>query len=111
MIPTIQRLHTTTHDSHGKQTRHIRAIVIAPTRELALQIGDATKDFSQRSNITHTVIHGGVSDKPQIKKLRSGVDILIATPGRLLDLIQQRYINLSRVETCILDEADRMLDM
>jgi ATP-dependent RNA helicase RhlE len=111
MIPTLQQLHTTTDDSRGKAPKHIRAVVLAPTRELALQIGDATKDFAQRSNIKHTVIHGGVSDKPQIKKIRAGVDVLIATPGRLLDLINQRHISLSKVEIFILDEADRMLDM
>ncbi len=111
MIPTLQKLHQTTDDSQGARKSSIRTVVLTPTRELAIQIGEETKQFAARTNLKYTVIHGGVSDKPQIKKIRAGVDVLIATPGRLLDLINQRHISLSRIETFILDEADRMLDM
>ena len=82
-----------------------------PTRELAIQIGESTREYLTRSNLKHTVIHGWVSDKPQIKKIRSWVEVLIATPWRILDLINQKHVNLAFVETFILDEADRMLDM
>ncbi len=111
MLPMLQKFHETHDDSKGKKEAKIRWLVLTPTRELALQIGESTKKYSKRSNIRHTVIHGWVSDKPQIKRLRAGVEILIATPWRLLDLMQQKHINLQHIETLILDEADRMLDM
>ncbi len=95
----------------GKGRRPIRALVVTPTRELAAQIQENVLDYGKNLNLRSTVIFGGVSAKPQIRQLRDGIDILVATPGRLLDLQNQRYIDLSRVEFLVLDEADRMLDM
>lgn len=88
-----------------------KALIIAPTRELAAQIGDNIRSYSKFLRISHTVIFGGVSQHNQVKALNRGVDILVATPGRLLDLMNQGFINLSEVEYFILDEVDRMLDM
>ncbi len=111
MLPMLQRMHETHDDSNGKKKSRIRWLIITPTRELAIQIGESTRDYTKRSNIKHTVIHGWVSDKPQVKKIRAWIEVLIATPGRLLDLIQQKHVNLAFIETFVLDEADRMLDM
>jgi ATP-dependent RNA helicase RhlE len=91
--------------------RHPRALVLAPTRELALQVGECIKDYARRVSIRCTVIYGGVQINPQIDRLKRGIDIIVATPGRLLDLIGQRYLNLSRIEFLVFDEADRMLDL
>jgi ATP-dependent RNA helicase RhlE len=93
------------------QKRPIRALVLTPTRELAAQILENVKEYSTFLKIKSTVIFGGVKQGPQVNTLRSGVDVLIATPGRLLDLIDQGYISLKDVEILVLDEADRMLDM
>src|SRR5262249_44832517 len=89
----------------------IRALVLTPTRELASQIGDAFATYGRHLRLRHTVIFGGVGQNPQERALRSGVDILVATPGRLLDLANQRKLWLDHVEIFVLDEADRMLDM
>lgn len=89
----------------------IKALVLAPTRELALQIGENFTAYSKNLQLSHTTIFGGVSQHMQVKDLQRGVDILIATPGRLLDLMQQGYIKLNHIEHFVLDEADRMLDM
>jgi ATP-dependent RNA helicase RhlE len=89
----------------------IRALVLAPTRELAAQIGASFHKYAPRGSVQSLVIFGGVGKGPQVKALRRGVDVLVATPGRLLDLMQEREIDLSHVETFVLDEADRMLDM
>ncbi|MCZ7684005.1 MAG: DEAD/DEAH box helicase [Sandaracinaceae bacterium] len=89
----------------------LRALVLTPTRELAIQIGESFSTYGKGLDLWHTVIFGGVSDKPQIAELREGVDALIATPGRLLDLMQQGFVRLDRIEVFVLDEADRMLDM
>ncbi|TPV93235.1 MAG: DEAD/DEAH box helicase [Myxococcales bacterium FL481] len=89
----------------------VRALIVSPTRELAAQIGESFGVYGKHLDLLHTVVFGGVNDKPQIKKLRSGVDILVATPGRLLDLVQQRALSLRDVEVFVLDEADHMLDM
>jgi ATP-dependent RNA helicase RhlE len=91
--------------------RHPRALVLTPTRELALQVGECIKDYARRVSIRCTVLYGGVQIDPQIDRLRRGIDILVATPGRLLDLIGQGHINLSRIEFLVFDEADRMLDL
>ncbi|MGI9464722.1 MAG: DEAD/DEAH box helicase, partial [Aestuariivirgaceae bacterium] len=88
-----------------------RALILAPTRELALQIADSIKIYGHHFNLRHTVVMGGVSQRAQVDALRRGVDILVATPGRLLDLINQRRLKLSECEYLIIDEADRMLDM
>ena len=88
-----------------------RALILAPTRELAAQIGESIKTYGRYLGLSHTVIFGGVNQARQVNALRRGIDILIATPGRLLDLMEQKYIHLNEVEVFILDEGDRMLDM
>ena len=88
-----------------------RALVLAPTRELAAQIGESVKNYGRYLNATHAVIFGGVGQHPQVRAIERGVDILVATPGRLLDLMNQRHVHLDQVEVFVLDEADRMLDM
>ena len=85
--------------------------MLAPTRKLAVQINESFGAYGRHTGLRSTVIHGGVGQHPQVRALRAGVDILVATPGRLLDLMQQRHVDLARVEVLVLDEADRMLDM
>lgn len=97
--------------SEHNRNRGPRALVLAPTRELAIQIGEEFQAYSKHLALRHTVIYGGVSQKSQISAIVRGVDILVATPGRLLDLIGQRQLRLDAVEFLVLDEADRMLDM
>ncbi|MGH4137686.1 DEAD/DEAH box helicase [Clostridium sp.] len=94
-----------------KGPKNIKALILAPTRELAIQIGESFDAYGKHMNLTSAVIFGGVSQKNQTEALKNGVDILIATTGRLLDLMQQKYINIHHVEMFVLDEADRMLDM
>ena len=106
-LPLLQLLNAETQPSKRK----IRALVLTPTRELAAQIGESITTYGQFFTLRSTVIFGGVNCKPQIKTLRNGVDILTATPGRLLDLQGQGIVDLSHVEVLVLDEADRMLDM
>jgi len=91
--------------------RKIRSLIVTPTRELAIQIGESFKSYGRHTGLKHTVIFGGVNQNPQTSSLQGGVDILIATPGRLLDLMNQGHLSLSNVEIFVLDEADRMLDM
>ena len=118
-LPTLQRLMNTPskdrlniiNNNKYKIIRKIRVLVLSPTRELAIQIANSFSMYGRYSGLKNTVIYGGVGQNPQVKKLQQGVDIIIATPGRLLDLIRQGYINLSHVEVLILDEGDRMLDM
>ncbi|WP_051938261.1 DEAD/DEAH box helicase [Ghiorsea bivora] len=93
------------------KTKHIRALVLTPTRELAAQIGESVETYGKYLPIRSTVVFGGVGINPQIAQLRRGVDILVATPGRLLDLVNQGKADLSKIEFFVLDEADRMLDM
>ncbi|GAB2527424.1 DEAD/DEAH box helicase [Rufibacter soli] len=107
-LPLIQRLHEA---GPAHPAKAIRALILTPTRELALQIGDSIKSYGRHTNIKHTVIFGGVGQVPQVQQIRNGVDILVATPGRLLDLMNQGLLSLKHIETFILDEADRMLDM
>ncbi|WP_029905085.1 DEAD/DEAH box helicase [Prevotella sp. 10(H)] len=107
-IPIIQQLDQS--QPQGKQ-RNIQALILTPTRELAIQIDECFSDYSRYTNLRHTVIFGGVNQNPQVEKLKRGTDILIATPGRLLDLIKQKHINLNHIRHFVLDEADRMLDM
>src|SRR5579859_6277801 len=98
----------------GAQTgtsRAPRALVLTPTRELAAQVAQSARDYGKYMQLRTYQVFGGVSINPQISALRSGCDILVATPGRLLDLAQQRCVDLSRVQVLVLDEADRMLDM
>ncbi len=91
--------------------RHPRALVLTPTRELALQVGESIKAYARRVSMRCTVVHGGIRINPQIDRLKRGIDILVATPGRLLDLAGQRHLNLSCIEFLVFDEADRMLDL
>lgn len=107
-IPIIQRL---SEKAMNRPQRGIGALILTPTRELAIQIDECFKDYTACLKLRHTVIFGGVNAKPQIEQLRRGTDVLIATPGRLLDLIGQKYVNLSQLSIFVLDEADRMLDM
>ena len=108
-IPVLQNIHLEKQSKPSKRT--IKALVLAPTRELALQIHDNFKEYGKNLDIRTTVIYGGVPQSKQVKILNQGVDVLIATPGRLLDLIQQRKLTLANVSYLVLDEADRMLDM
>jgi ATP-dependent RNA helicase RhlE len=107
-VPILQHLANTQPDQKGP--RRIRALVVAPTRELALQIGDSFTAYGVNLHQRTAVIFGGVGQFPQTRALKSGVDILVATPGRLLDLINQGFIDLSYVEHFVLDEADQMLE-
>ncbi len=99
--------------NHGKprEERLLRALILTPTRELALQIDECFTDYGKYTGLVHTSVFGGVKQAPQVEKLKRGVDILIATPGRLLDLRGQGYVDLDHITTFVLDEADRMLDM
>jgi len=97
--------------SAGRGTVIPRVLILSPTRELAVQIAESFSTYGRHSGLTHAVIYGGVSQFNQVKALQRGVDIIVATPGRLMDLMQQRHLNLTKVEVFILDEADRMLDM
>jgi len=108
-IPILQLLSDNAHSKGGR--RPIRSLILTPTRELAAQIGESIRDYSKNLPINHAVIYGGVKQGSQVDKLRKGIDILVATPGRLLDLMDQGYIKLHEVEIFVLDEADRMLDM
>ncbi len=107
-VPILEKVNRET-SSHGK--RKITALVVTPTRELALQIAESFSAYSKYVQVKNTVIFGGVSQNAQVDTLRGGIDILVATPGRLLDLIGQGYISLKDVKYFVLDEADRMLDM
>ncbi|ANI83811.1 ATP-dependent RNA helicase RhlE [Kosakonia oryzae] len=108
-LPLLQLL--VQKEPHAKGRRPVRALILTPTRELAAQIGENVRDYSQYLNIRSLVVFGGVSINPQMMKLRGGVDVLVATPGRLLDLEHQNALKLDSVEILVLDEADRMLDM
>ncbi|WP_321309201.1 DEAD/DEAH box helicase [Marinifilum fragile] len=107
-IPILQNL---LEDGHGKVKRKIKALVVTPTRELAIQIGDSFTEYGQHTGIKNTVIFGGVKQGAQTDALATGVDVLVATPGRLLDLINQGFISLRDIRYFVLDEADQMLDM
>ena len=108
---TLPMLQILSANSIKKSSRPIRALVLTPTRELAAQVAESVKTYSKYLSIRSTVIFGGVKINPQIATLRSGIDILVATPGRLLDHAHQKTLDLSQVEILVLDEADRMLDM
>lgn len=106
-LPILERL------SHGTPAKrgHVRALILTPTRELAAQVNDSVESYSKNLAIRSTVVFGGVKINPQIAKLRGGVDILVATPGRLIDLHNQGAVKFAQLEVLVLDEADRMLDM
>jgi len=107
-IPILQLLETRKSQN---QRKSIKALIVTPTRELAIQIEESFSDYGKYLPLKHAVIFGGVKQHPQVGKLRVGIDILVATPGRLLDLINQKIISLKDIEIFVLDEADRMLDM
>lgn len=109
-LPLLQRL---VNHSRPQRSRGVapRALILAPTRELAAQIGDSIRSYAKFVPIRHAVIFGGVNQNSQVRALREGIDILVATPGRLLDLMQQGFVRLDEVEHFVLDEVDRMLDM
>ncbi len=108
-LPLLQRLIET--DKPRKGRRPLRALVLTPTRELAAQVAESVRDYGRYLPLRSTVVFGGVSINPQKQKLIKGVDVLVATPGRLLDHVNQRSVNLSNIDILVLDEADRMLDM
>ena len=108
-LPLLQLLNET--PSSPEARRVVRALVLTPTRELAAQVHESVATYGKYLPLRATVVFGGVGISPQVDRLRRGVDILVATPGRLLDLVGQRVLDLSRVEILVLDEADRMLDM
>ena len=108
-IPIIQLMSQDHIHQSGK--RPIRSLILTPTRELAIQIAESFKNYGVNTNLKYEVIFGGVSQHSQVRSLQFGVDILIATPGRLLDLISQRFVRLKQLQFFVLDEADRMLDM
>jgi superfamily II DNA/RNA helicase len=108
-IPILQQLYNQKGNDRGP--RKIKALIITPTRELAIQINESFNNYGRNTNLRSTVIFGGVPQNPQVNALKAGVEILIATPGRLLDLIGQGFIKLNDVGIFVLDEADRMLDM
>lgn len=108
-IPTLHLLEE--HKKNGAANKGIKALIITPTRELAIQIDESFRDYGKYTELRHTVIFGGVKQHSQVRKIQAGVDILTATPGRLLDLINQKLITLQDLQIFTLDEADRMLDM
>jgi ATP-dependent RNA helicase RhlE len=110
-LPTLQRFAPMASTSTSPARHPVRALILAPTRELAVQVEESFREYGKYVPLRTAVIYGGVPIDPQIAQLRRGVEILVATPGRLLDHIQQRTLNLSQVEVFVLDEADRMLDM
>jgi len=107
-LPLLQEMTQTKKTAPGGRPR---ALILTPTRELAAQIGDSIKTYGCHVHVSHTVIFGGVGQNPQVQAMRRGLDVVVATPGRLLDLMAQGHIHLDQIELFILDEADRMLDM
>lgn len=108
VVPVVQNL---LEDRKKDNRRDIGVLILSPTRELALQTSECVKTYTKYTKLRHCVVFGGVNQQPQTNQLKQGVDILVATPGRLLDLISQGYIRLNAVKYFVLDEADRMLDM
>jgi len=108
VLPILHRLST-----HGSQMgrKGMRALIVAPTRELVLQIEENVRNYGRHARLRSATVYGGVGENPQINALRSGVEIIIATPGRLLDLMRRGFVNFSQIEVVVLDEAERMLDM
>lgn len=108
-LPILHHLHNAKHNPSGK--RNIKALIVTPTRELAIQIGESFTAYGRFTNLKNTVIFGGVKQGRQTRALQQGVDILVATPGRLLDLLDQGFISFRHLDFVVLDEADQMLDM
>ena len=110
-LPILDRLRQHANTSFSPARHPVRALILVPTRELAVQVDESVHTYGRTVPLRSTVVYGGMPMDPQIKELRSGIEILVATPGRLLDLVGQRVANLGQVEILVLDEADRMLDM
>lgn len=110
-LPLLQRLHQSFLEGRKVQHNHIRALILTPTRELAAQVAENVELYGKHLPLRSTVVFGGVKINPQMMAMRRGVDVLVATPGRLLDLYQQNAVKFSQLEVLVLDEADRMLDM
>ncbi len=106
-IPIIQHIYKNRH----KGQRGIKALILTPTRELAIQIDESFATYGKYTGLRHTVIFGGVGQQPQVNAIKAGIDVLVATPGRLIDLVGQRHLSLSKLDFFVLDEADHMLDM
>jgi ATP-dependent RNA helicase RhlE len=110
-LPMLERLRQHANSSFSPARHALRALVLAPTRELAVQVSDSFRAYGRHVPLRYAVVYGGVPIEPQTRELRAGVEVLVATPGRLLDHLGQRNLTLARVEVLVLDEADRMLDM
>jgi ATP-dependent RNA helicase RhlE len=111
VLPILDRLRQHANTSFSPARHPVRALILVPTRELAMQVDESVRTYGRTVPLRPAVVYGGIPIEPQIKTLRAGVEILVATPGRLLDHVGQRTVNLSQVEVLVLDEADRMLDM
>ncbi|MFN0315927.1 MAG: DEAD/DEAH box helicase [Burkholderiales bacterium] len=111
MLPVLQRIKRHASTSVSPARHPVRVLALTPTRELAVQVWESARDYAKYTSLRTTVVYGGVNIDPQIKELKAGVEILVSTPGRLLDHVQQKTVQLGQVEVLILDEADRMLDM
>jgi ATP-dependent RNA helicase RhlE len=111
VLPILDRLRGHANTSFSPARHPVRVLILVPTRELAMQVDESVRTYGRTVPLRPAVVYGGVPIEPQIKALRSGVEILVATPGRLLDHVGQRTVNLGQVEVLVLDEADRMLDM
>jgi len=110
-LPMLERLRSHANTSFSPARHPVRALILAPTRELAVQVYDSFRTYGKHVPLRYAVVYGGVPIEPQTRELLAGVEVLVATPGRLLDHVGQRTVNLSQVEILVLDEADRMLDM
>ncbi len=110
-LPLLHQMHSMAEDRRSSGPRRTQVLVLASTRELALQIQESFDVYGAFAGVRVATIYGGVGQQPQVRALRSGVDIIVATPGRLLDLMKQGFVNLEGLKTLVLDEADRMLDM
>jgi ATP-dependent RNA helicase RhlE len=111
VLPILDRLRQHANTSFSPARHPVRALILVPTRELAMQVDESVRTYGRTVPLKPAVVYGGIPIEPQIKTLRAGVEILVATPGRLLDHVGQKTVNLSQVEVLVLDEADRMLDM
>ena len=111
VLPILDRLRAQANTSFSPARHPVRALILVPTRELAIQVDESVRTYGRTVPLRPAVVYGGIPMDPQIKTLRAGVEILVATPGRLLDLVGQKVANLGQVEILVLDEADRMLDM
>src|SRR6202795_2287712 len=110
-LPILQKLLPLANSSPAPARHPVRALILTPTRELAIQVEESVKTYAKYTGLRSTVVFGGVDIKQQLPIVRAGIEILVATPGRLLDHIEQKSLNLGQVEIFVLDEADRMLDM